>query len=153
MASYMISGLYALEPLFGLFCTFLCFFRLGLAAFDHHYPLSGGLYRLQFYYPLFLDLRLPDLVWHPSRCTLGLGYLNSLSGEYMDILGSFLSEFDIGMASIGSLKCRLSGCFSCKYSNLVTVLIPEGIVFHLFFSHLLLLSYSSVISISADCIK
>ena len=94
MASYMISGLYALEPLFGLFCTFLCFFRLGLAAFDHHYPLSGGLYRLQFYYPLFLDLWLPDLVWHPGRCTLGLGYLNSLSGEALHLKSHFRPTLD-----------------------------------------------------------
>ena len=74
----------------------------------------------------FFDLRLPDLISHPSRRALGLVYLHPLAGEYMHLFRAPLPEPDVSVATVGCLKGRLAGRFAREDSNLIAVPVPQG---------------------------
>ena len=81
---------------------------------------------LQLLYANLLDLRLPDLVWHPCWGVGWLVYLHTLSLEYVYFLRASLTELDICKAPIGRFQRCLPGRFSGEDCILFALLISEG---------------------------
>ena len=73
----------------------------------------------------FLDIRLPDIGWHPAGGIGGLWHLFALTLEDMYLLGSPLPKPDVGEAAVCRLQGSLSGLLSGKYSNLVSIRVSQ----------------------------
>ena len=79
----------------------------------------------QLLYSDFLDVRLPDVGWHPAGCIGGLWHLFALTLEDMYLLGPSLPEPYVGEAAVCRLQGSLSGLLSGKYSNLVSIRVSQ----------------------------
>ena len=73
----------------------------------------------------FLDTWLPDVGWHPTGGIGGLWHLFALTLEDMYLLGPPLPEPYVGEAAVCRLQGSLSGLLSGKYSNLVSIRVPQ----------------------------
>ena len=72
-----------------------------------------------------LDIGLPDLCVHPSRCSFGLIYLDPLTQEDVNLLGASLAKPYVCVPPVSCLQGCLTGRLAGEDADLVAFSITQ----------------------------